>query len=304
MTPRFLYPALPIAEGNTGSNLTPLTVALDDAAAHHARTVLRLAAGDAVELFDGEGHSAAGLVQRMDKREVLIAVTGPWRTQPTPVLSIHVGLALLQGDKMDWAIEKLVELGVAQITVIAAQRSKVKLDGDRAARRIEHWRHIAQAAAAQCGRNDLPLVDGIVPAKAWWPQAGAAQQLADSAHGSATVAPMSPLQLLLDPQARLSLTSMLSQQGAMLDAPMQTQRIEPHRDPQPDAPSAPQAAGHQAPRSIMLATGPESGWTDEECASSQQHGWQTVKFGPRVLRAETAPIAACAAIQALSGDLR
>ena len=130
--------------------------------AHHAERVLRLAVGDAVTLFDGQGGECAATLLALGKQPV--ARLGPrlaaGRESP---LQITLVQALASGDKMDWVVQKAVELGAVAIQPVAAERSVLKLAGDRADKRVAHWQQIAVAACEQSGRNRVPQVAPILP---------------------------------------------------------------------------------------------------------------------------------------------
>jgi 16S rRNA (uracil1498-N3)-methyltransferase len=137
---------------------TPLapetTIELPQALAHHAVRVLRLKPDTEITLFDGTGGQYAATLLIDGKKA--FARTGP--LQATEVeLPGHITLAqgIPSGDKMDWVIEKAVELGAARLIPITAQRSVLQLTGERLRKRLEHWRRIAQSASEQCGRNRL-----------------------------------------------------------------------------------------------------------------------------------------------------
>lgn len=142
-------------------------VALPAASAAHAVKVLRLHGGDAVTLFNGDGHEYPAQLLTANPREVRASVAA--RESPRRESSLRVTLvqALARGEKMDWIIQKATELGVARIATVATERSEVKLDAERGAKRLEHWRAIAIAACEQSGRNALPLIDAPLPIAAW-----------------------------------------------------------------------------------------------------------------------------------------
>ncbi|MDP3030535.1 MAG: 16S rRNA (uracil(1498)-N(3))-methyltransferase [Rhodocyclaceae bacterium] len=155
MIPRFHCP-FPLAPG--------AQVDLPEAAAHHAIRVLRLKEGAALILFDGRGGEwqativgAGGTASRV--RVALQTFTASNRESP-----LHITLAqgLPSGDKMDWVVEKGVELGVAAIQPVAARRSVIRLAAERMERRVAHWNNIASAACEQCGRNQVPLVAPVI----------------------------------------------------------------------------------------------------------------------------------------------
>ena len=157
MTSRFFCP-LPLAPNSLAE--------LPSAAAHHALRVLRLSVGDAVTLFNGEGGEYPGRIAEAG-RGVRVQL-GAWidieRESP---LELVLAQALPSGDKMDFVVQKAVELGVARIQPLIASRSVVKLAGERAARRVEHWCQVAISACEQCGRNRLPVIAPILDLRQW-----------------------------------------------------------------------------------------------------------------------------------------
>jgi 16S rRNA (uracil1498-N3)-methyltransferase len=159
-SPRFFVPALAgrpefLASGDDG------TVALPEAASHHANRVLRLRAGDAVVLFDGAGREfpavllAAGAGSDKNLRVRILGEDAPDREAR---IAITVVQTLSAQDKIDWLVEKCVELGVRRLVLAPAERSVVRLDESRRERRLGRWRDIAVAACCQCGRNHLMAV--------------------------------------------------------------------------------------------------------------------------------------------------
>ncbi|MBW7901059.1 MAG: 16S rRNA (uracil(1498)-N(3))-methyltransferase [Rhodocyclaceae bacterium] len=238
--PRFFCPG-PLAPG--------AVLALPEGAAAHAARVLRLTAGDALTLFDGRGGEYGARIAAVRKDAVDAEVLA-WRERECEApLSIRLVQALQTGDKMDLTVQKAVELGVAAIQPVASRRSVVRLDGERAARRVAHWRGVAVAACEQCGRNRVPEVAAIEPLERW---------LARPAEA--------PLRLMLSPTAEIGLRQL------------------------PPA------------RSLDLLIGAEGGLDPAEAAMAAAAGFVGVRLGPRVLRTETAGLAALAAIQTLWGD--
>jgi 16S rRNA (uracil1498-N3)-methyltransferase len=224
-------------------------VALPAAVAHHARHVLRLRPGAPIVLFDGRGGEYRATLGEDGSAEVVHHVAIE-RESP-------LALTLLQGwiatDKLEWVVEKAVELGAARIALAPCGRSVVRLEGARLAKRVERLREVAVAACCQSGRNRIPAVQ-------------AHESLAtalDACRGSGAA-------LLLDPGAT----------EPLLDAAR---------------------AGGDA---MALAVGPEGGFEPDEVALAERAGYRPGRLGPRVLRTETAGLAALAALQSLAGDLR
>ena len=240
--PRF-YVALELAPG--------LECALPSAAARHAVQVLRLAHHAPIIVFNGDGHDYSAQLLVAPREPVRVAITSRSDSEPSAPLAIQLALGISKGERMDFALQKAVELGVTQITPLFTQRTQVQLDGARLTKRLEHWQGILIAACEQSGRRYLPTLTPAFAFTAWLEQA-------DPNGG-----------LLLDPLAAHAL---------------------------PDLPAPPLA--------VTLLIGPEGGLDPREQAAALNRGFQGVRLGPRILRTETAPLAAIAAIQALWGDYR
>ena len=223
-------------------------IELPEPIAHHALRVLRLNVGDTLMLFDGEGTEYLAVIESAG-RSVSVRIESSERVDRESPLSVTLYQALPAGDKMDWVVQKAVELGVNAIVPVAAERSVLKLTGDRAAKRLAHWQSVAVSACEQCGRNRVPQVGGILP----WPQALAA---CAATH-----------RLILAPGGQVRLRDM------------------------------PPLTGE-----IALFVGPEGGWSEPERAAARAAGLQPLSLGPRVLRTETAGLAALAALAARFGD--
>ncbi|HEX3062845.1 MAG TPA: 16S rRNA (uracil(1498)-N(3))-methyltransferase [Usitatibacter sp.] len=224
--------------------------ALAPEAAQHVAKSLRLKAGDTLVVFDGRGGEYDAAIQRVEKDRVDVKV-GAFRDADVEA-PLRVGLVqgLPEADKMDWIIQKAVELGVGWVQPVVCDRSVVRLSGERAARREAHWRRVAVAACEQSGRNRIPEVRPTLGFQSWVAVPAAAP--------------------------RWVLT-----------------------------PAAPALAAQPAPQGdIELLVGPEGGLSEREMDLAISQGGISVGLGPRVLRAETAPVAALAAIHALWGDFR
>ncbi|MCI1007995.1 MAG: 16S rRNA (uracil(1498)-N(3))-methyltransferase [Pseudomonas sp. PGPPP4] len=131
---------------------------LPEAQAHYLGRVLRLAPGDAVQLFDGSGREYLGQVAEVGKKTLSVELTEELPGQPDSPLRIHLGQGLSRGERMDWAIQKATELGVAEITPLVSERCEVRLKDERADKRLQHWRQVAISACEQCGRSTVPLI--------------------------------------------------------------------------------------------------------------------------------------------------
>jgi len=167
-------------------------------------------------------------------------------------LTIHLGIGISRGEKMDLIIQKATELGVASISPLFTDRTEVKLKGERAEKKLRHWRQVAISACEQCRRNRLPRI--------------AEPHLLDNWQKNVE----SDIKLVLHHRCQASLADMRS----------------------------------QAPASIALLIGPEGGLSTEEIALAEEDGFQPLALGPRVLRTETAPLAAISILQSLWGDMK
>ena len=227
-------------------------LALPDSAAAHLIRVLRLGVGDACVLFNGHGHDHDARIVSADKRGAEVEVVATREVDNESPLRIVLVQGIARGEKMDWILQKATELGVAAYVPVSSDRSEVKLDGERAGKRLAHWHSVVVSACEQSWRARVPEV---------LPPQGLASALA-ALHGES-------VRLMLDPDARSDIAT-----------------IAP-----PD--------GH----SIVLAIGPEGGWSPRDRAVLADAGFIGLRLGPRILRTETAGIAAIAALQARFGDL-
>ncbi|MCH8536900.1 MAG: 16S rRNA (uracil(1498)-N(3))-methyltransferase [Alkalimonas sp.] len=142
-------------------------VALPPDAAAHVGRVLRMQAGDALQLFNGDGNNYAATIEQADKKQVIVAI-GSCTPNPTESsLHLHLGQVISRGDRMDFAIQKAVELGVAMITPLFSERCGVKLDGERLQKKQQQWQKIVISACEQSGRSVVPQVLPALPLAAW-----------------------------------------------------------------------------------------------------------------------------------------
>ena len=236
-----LYLPLPLTPG--------ANVALDERCFNHAVRVLRLTVPAPLILFNGHGHAYRACLSAVHKREAWAQVLEALPAQQPPSLHITLALGMSRGEKMDYALQKAVELGANVLQPISTERAALEVQGERLQRRLQHWQGIVIAACEQCGRNVLPTLCPPLPLSTLLQQAQ---------HG---------MRLILDPSATTSLRSL--------------------PDPHP---------------ALTVLVGAEGGFTAEEVAAAQAAGCVGVRFGPRILRTETASVAVLAAVQVLWGD--
>ena len=220
-------------------------VALDPVAAQHAVAVLRLAVGAELTLFDGRGGEHPATLTRLDKTAVLARVGAHRAVERELPFPVTVAQALARGERMDLVVQKATELGASVLQPLATERSEVKLDTARTAKRLAHWQGVVRAASEQCGRNRLMAVRAPLALETFLAEA-VGQRVVLAADGRAF--------------GRLP---------------------------------APTGDG------LVLLVGPEGGLSAAEVARAEAAGFVKANLGPRVLRTETAAIAALAAVQAL-----
>ena len=227
-------------------------LSLPAGAARHAQ-VRRIQPGDLLVLFDGAGSDWPAAVLAVGRSEVRVRVGQPVAVRRELRREVTLALGMPANERMDVLVEKATELGVARLQPLLTQRSVLRLAGERAERKREHWQAVAQAACEQCGRARVPVVEPVRPLAAWLP-----------------LAPQG-LRLLLSPDAQ--------------------------------ARSLPGQAAHlAADAAVCTLSGPEGGFTAAEEAAASAAGFEPTGLGPRVLRAETAPLAVLAWL-ALQDDL-
>ncbi len=142
-------------------------VALDANAARHVGRVLRLNIGDALTLFDGLGGEYPATIVELGKRELWVECSERYDTDCESPLTITLAQGVSKGERMDYTIQKAVELGVSRITPIDTERSVVNLRGERLQKRLEHWRGVIISACEQCGRNTVPELLPMMSLDEW-----------------------------------------------------------------------------------------------------------------------------------------
>lgn len=232
---------------------TPLaglrSLSLPDHVVRHVQ-VLRLKEGDAITLFDGRGGEYQATLTAIAKRDADCDISRFDDSSRESPLWLGLAQAISSGDRMEFTLQKGVEMGVSVFQPLMTERSIVKLAGDRADKRLARWQEIIVSACEQCGRNSIPEVLPILTLKQW-------------------------LAAKPDGDAHLVLS------------PLGTQRL---------------ADIATAPGKAWLMAGPEGGLSAAEEAAAIAGGWTPLKLGPRILRTETAALAAAAAMQTVWGD--
>lgn len=236
-----------------------------DTGAHLAK-VLRARSGDSVILFNGDGREWSGTLDGVRGSRIAVAVGAPQAVNRESPLAITLLQSVPRGDRMDFVVQKATELGVAHIVPVMTQRSVVRLDAAQAESKRLHWHAVAVSACEQCGRARLPVIDTPRPLLGFLGEI-------DRSGG---------IRWVFEPEDGGT--------GAL------------GRDLGPSAAPGP-ALPESGARLITIAIGPEGGFAPEELDAFKVCGFIGVGLGPRVLRTETAAIAAIVWLQARLGDM-
>ncbi len=173
--------------------------------AHHIH-VIRLEAGAPLTLFNGQGGEFTAVLQEVGKRRALAEVRGHDPREAELPFAVTLAQALPEGTKMDWIIEKAVELGVAAVQPLAARRCVVRLSAERAEKKVEHWRGVIVAASEQSGRNRLAALAAPQDLREWLAQPPAGQRILLSPRATTSLAdwtrarPAQAVTLLVGPE--------------------------------------------------------------------------------------------------------
>ena len=228
-------------------------VSLDPRATHHLVNVLRFKRGQTFILFNGQGDECEAGLSMDNRRHALARIVKLLdTTERESLLKIHLGQAISRGEKMDFTIQKAVELGVTEITPLLGERCEWINDEARIQKRLLHWQAIAISASEQCGRTKIVTILPPLPLDKWL-------ELAHTGH-----------RLVLHHRAQQSLSHL----------------------------------GQPYNNQISLMIGPEGGWSDSEIQQAESQGFIGIQLGPRILRTETAALAALTALQCCFGDLK
>lgn len=226
------------------------TVTLGDAAYHHLIVVLRRIRGDGIVLFNGRGGEYAANIETVGKRKLTARIWQFRDVSRESTLPVTLVQAVSKGERMDYTIQKAVELGVTSIQPIVTEHVVVRLDAERWARKQEHWQGVAVAAAEQSGRTRVPVVAPVLDFNDWMSKC--------------------------PPEAFRLILSLTVTPTAVRRAPGQP---------------------------IVLLVGPEGGWSELERKLADLAGFAGLALGPRVLRTETAGVAALTVLQSQWGDM-
>ncbi len=216
----------------------------------HIAKALRMRPGEAMTLCDGKGTDFDGVLETVTDRQVTVRITASRPSQAEPTLAVTLYQGLPKGDKMDWIVQKAVELGVTAVVPVATRRSVARLEG-KADKKQERWQRIAAEAAGQCGRGILPAVERPLS----WSQA----------------------------------LSRLSEEPALVFYEGGGQPLRELVTP--------------STRRLSVFVGPEGGFDPEEIDAFRRQGGGVATLGPRILRCETAPLAALTLLMHLSGNM-
>lgn len=195
-----IYQALPFALNHT--------FCLDENASHHLSRVLRVKKGDDVTLFNGEGGEYSAIITHIDKKGVSVKILSYSPREAESPIAIHLAQGIARGEKMDFIIQKAVELGVSKITPLITERCNVRLPNEREEKRLKHWQSVAISACEQSGRNRIPSILPPIALTEWVPKVESEQCFVLSPHVQAKLSPdlppLSSITLLIGPEGGLS----------------------------------------------------------------------------------------------------
>lgn len=238
--PRFYHPGALSPHHN---------IKLSESAARHAGLVLRLAVGDEIILFNGDGCDYQANIIEITRKAVMVK-TGPAKmVNIESPLNLHLIQGLSKPDKMDWVMQKSVELGVIEITPVITKYCAIKVDAKIMAKKLDHWQGIIISACEQSGRSVMPTLNKIITLE------------------KLLVGSKPEFGLIFHPEAKQKLSELSSESKTA---------------------------------SVMI--GPEGGFHEDEVSLAEKHGFHSVRLGSRILRTETAAVAALSALQSRWGD--
>ena len=224
---------------------------LSEDAVNHVGRVLRMKEGEQIILFDGSNHIFHARLQAIEKKQIIAKIESSELDDRESPLAIHLGQVISRGDRMEFTIQKSVELGVKTITPLWSERCGVKLNDERQDKKLQQWQKIAIAACEQCGRNEIPEIRPMMKLTDWCKEQD------------------NMLKLNLHPRAKYTIRQL----------------------------------PHIPPEGVRLLIGSEGGLSAEEIQMTEKEGFTEVLLGKRVLRTETASLAAITALQVCFGDI-
>lgn len=228
--------------------------------AKYLATVLRCREGEDLVIFDGKGASLKTIIRRITRKDILAEIVESIECAAKTPLPVTLIQGLLKGEKMELVIQKTTELGIGKIVPVITERSQL-----RETRKLDRWRKIAEEAARQCGRNDVPDISELL-------------SFNELFTGKAMTDNVNSLCLIFWEGGGLPLKEVIHGQSFS-----QT------------------PASAMQPVNILI--GPEGGFTIEEVELAKAHGCIVTSLGERILRAETAAISAVTLVQFLVGEL-
>lgn len=232
--------------------------ALPDGVARHVQ-VLRMQPGGQIQLFDGKGRECLAEITQMGRKQVTVRIQGALQVERELPIRVTLAMGMPANDRMDALIEKATELGVYAIQPLVCEHSVLRLDGERAAKKVAHWQAVAVSACEQSGRAVVPDVLGVQSLQSWLRASLEAPALLGARKG------------VLSLRRAVSLRQWLE-----TPSPGET-----------DAKDSPPSA-----REFVFLSGPEGGLSAAEEQAALDAGWTAITLGARVLRADTAPLAA------------
>ena len=235
-----IYQSVPLTSG---------MLQLDEKASHHLARVLRMAVAEEVILFNGDGGEYRAVIRTINKKNVTVEIVNFSKRHTESPVNLILAQGIARGEKMDFVIQKAVELGVSQLYPVITERCNVRLDQEREQKRLQHWQAIVISACEQSGRNTLPVLHAPQALDEWLQTITADRKFVLSPHVA-----------------------------SKLDHAMQT------------------------PASVAILVGPEGGLSESEVTAATQQGFTTLNLGPRILRTETAALAALSVLQFQFGD--
>jgi 16S rRNA (uracil1498-N3)-methyltransferase len=247
------------------------TVDLARETSAHLAKVLRARSGDELVLFNGDGREFTATIDAVRGSRVSASIGAARIVDRESPCSLTLVQCIPRGDRMDFIVQKATELGVSRIVPVLSQRSVVRLDSAQSASKQAHWRAVAVSACEQCGRNRLPTVEAAQPLLNYL----GALAPPDASPGEAAAAGVRSLRLVMEPEG---------EHGQNSARPLDI-------------------ASLGAVAAAEIAIGPEGGFAPEELEAFELSAFMRAGLGPRVLRTETAAIAAIVMLQARFGDM-